>query len=67
MLRPKRARSVGITHAPPVRFPVQVKDLAPGCADLYEWPDPTTKVEAANIRLPGKTWKRRPTSSLRFS
>jgi Zn-dependent peptidase ImmA (M78 family) len=32
------------------RFPVQVKDLALGCADIYKWPDPITKVEAANIR-----------------
>jgi Zn-dependent peptidase ImmA (M78 family) len=32
------------------RFPVQVKDLALGCADLNKWKDPITKVEAANIR-----------------
>jgi hypothetical protein len=32
------------------RFPVQVKELALGCAELYKWPDPITKVEAANIR-----------------
>jgi Zn-dependent peptidase ImmA (M78 family) len=32
------------------RFPVQVRDLALGCADLYKWSDPITKVEAANIR-----------------
>jgi hypothetical protein len=36
------------TGAP--RFPVQVKDLALGCAELYKWSDPITKVEAANIR-----------------
>lgn len=32
------------------RFPVQVKDLALGCAEIYKWQDPITKVEAANIR-----------------
>lgn len=32
------------------RFPVQVKDLALGCAEIYKWRDPITKVEAANIR-----------------
>jgi hypothetical protein len=36
------------TGAP--RFPVQVKDLALGCAEIYKWQDPITKVEAANIR-----------------
>jgi len=32
------------------RFPVEVKALALGCADLYRWSDPITKVEAASIR-----------------
>ena len=36
------------TGAP--RFPVAVKELALGCADIYKWPDPITRVEAANIR-----------------
>lgn len=32
------------------RFPVDVKELALGCAQLFKWPDPITSVEAANIR-----------------
>jgi len=32
------------------RFPVDVKVLALGCAQLFKWPDPITSVEAANIR-----------------
>jgi uncharacterized protein DUF955 len=32
------------------RFPVDVKELALGCAPLFHWSDPITKVEPANIR-----------------
>jgi hypothetical protein len=32
------------------RFPVDVKELALGCAQLFNWPDPIASVEAANIR-----------------
>lgn len=31
------------------RFPVPVEQLALGCAEIYKWSDPITKVEAANI------------------
>ena len=32
------------------RFPVDVKQLALGCAQIFNWPDPITSVEAASIR-----------------
>jgi hypothetical protein len=32
------------------RFPVDVKELAMGCAELFKWEDPITRVEAASIR-----------------
>jgi len=32
------------------RFPVDVKELALGCAPLFQWSDPITQVEPANIR-----------------
>jgi IrrE N-terminal-like domain len=32
------------------RFPVDVRELALGCAQLFSWQDPITSVEAANIR-----------------
>jgi uncharacterized protein DUF955 len=32
------------------RFPVDVKELALGCAQLFNWSDPIASVESANIR-----------------
>jgi len=32
------------------RFPVDVKELALGCAPLFQWSDPITEVQPANIR-----------------
>lgn len=32
------------------RFPVNVVELALGCAQLFNWPDPISSVEAASIR-----------------
>ncbi len=32
------------------RFPVDVKELALGCAEVFGWKDPIARVEAANIR-----------------
>jgi len=31
------------------RFPVNVDDLILGCADIFKWSDPITKIEEANI------------------
>ena len=32
------------------RFPVDVKELALGCAQLFKWPDPIASVDSAEIR-----------------